>query len=213
MLFTRICPFVLLLCHQFAPILAIRVKCLHWSKPNHTAAECKAAIQLIAEGTLSFAGSFSKPLSFFLPPAARQQINHLKPVWRSGSCTVRVERYWHEKKTPRCPPELPASALYFKVLPAVKAAAKQIAKECFSNSTVNNAGYSVIHVNLYGRDVKYTVIVGEGMRGLPEKSGPFTLAGNGEGGGWPPTHNLYTAGQGDGEAGTSPLRSPPPLAS
>lgn len=103
--------------------------------------ECLAATKLIADCTLDFDGRSFKHLKFFLPPMARQHYNHHMPVWRSGSCTVRVERHnWYGERTHRSPPQRAASASYFKIWPAVRETAEHITKECISDSIESKCG-------------------------------------------------------------------------
>lgn len=124
---------------------------------------------------------------------------------------MRVERHnWYGERTHRSPPQLAASASYFKIWPAVRETAGHITKECFSDSIESNAGYSIINIDLDGQNVEYVVIVGEGMCRLPEKSRPFAFGGSPEVAGQTRTHHLYTADEGarEGRTSSSPLLPP-----
>lgn len=209
MLITHIPPFIVLLCYYFTPIIA-SVGCLRWAEAKYTAAECRAAVNLIPDGIINFDGKESKPLNFYLPPTAHQHTYHLLPVWRAGSCTVSVERHMpitrHNQQRPRpqrSPPQLAASALYLKVWPAVKEVAEQIMKECFSDTLPGNAGYAIVSVDVYGQQFEYIVVVGDSFHALPEKSGPFSLATN-PGDERPPTHHLHAADKVAGNVGPPP---------
>ena len=201
MFFTSVSLFMFLLYIHLGTIIAGEVKCLRWSKPEPTAVHCQAAIDLIPDGRIFFNGQDGSPLNFYLPPTAHQHNHHTSPVWRAGNCGVRVQRCnWFQPVRITTPPHLAASALYFKLWPAVKQAAVQVSRECFSALHANDAGYLVINPDLYGLRSEYIVTVGKGLPKLPEKSGPFTMCADPKFQGLPPSHYLHQADEGAGKS-------------
>jgi hypothetical protein len=138
-------------------------------------ADCQAAVNAIPDGTVEFGSASRSPdlIGLLLPPSAREHKYHQKPVFRSGSCYINIDPGMTTASKTLPPEGLAKSALYFKVLPAVREGAKKILRECLMES--GKLGIVLVQADLYGQQKSYeiTLYSMDDAKSLPETSGPF----------------------------------------
>lgn len=185
----RVFLLAVLLSNIVTPITAFDfVTCFHEDYKTATFADCRAVVDMIPNGKISWDGKTQKPLNFYLPPAARQFTT--PAVFRSGSCLVYI---YTRNRVAHPGPRKGASELYFKFWPEVKESAERILKKCFLNG--NNAGQEFIDVVMEDTEYKYEVVMSAAPADMP-KHGEKWLMGE--------PYNVYDTA---GDSGASSSRA------
>ncbi|MCJ1248881.1 hypothetical protein MMC30_006102 [Trapelia coarctata] len=138
-----------------------------------TVAECRAAINLMPDGTVHLDGTTLEPLQFLLSPNARDTANtpvKMPAGFRSGTCVIRVylKTYRNNLGTTGEPLRIEgALELYFRIWPEVRRTAEKIVGKCLRGRGGTNGGYMQIRGSLKDERVWYFVrVTGEGENGL-----------------------------------------------
>jgi len=121
-------------------------------------ADCIAAINMIPDGNVQYNGD--DPPTFSLPHTARRPRRELPALFRARSCMIVVTNYrfpprrvnsHHSQGPPGTRPGYPASAMFFRVWPAVKATATAVVEMCkLANGDYCNQGLANVDVAIDG---------------------------------------------------------------
>ena len=144
MLTTRISLIVIPLSYNFLAITAEHtvtqspIKCIHdepvWVVPGQftrarVSSDCRRAIAIIPTAYHTWDdGNIFKPLSYFLPPNARNRCYKIPALLTTGSCGIAVEPIPSETQKIRSPSAQAGLTMYLNVWPEVKKTAEMIHK-------------------------------------------------------------------------------------